>query len=617
MVHIYVSITFLYIHVFFLSLFFSFLSYAPRLSSVLCAPRCSIILQKEMENNNVKSNQAKTIGILSQSTQQQQQQQAQQQQMHDTIDRALESSSYQHSSASSHSHPLENGAGGCRRIASMATDDTQSHMQNPKQNMPMDDGADDRTKAPPIDGNDDATIGKDAVANARSNNRKGDVYAVERSSSPATIGSSGQKVECGGNEDAVTSANNKKCNLISSDIRNNPFDGPNATTVENFSVITGATAYQSNLVSASTNPFRICSYCSRCNQLIEQCLCDTQTNNSIRKYSTKIDEVAERSAMVPQTPPSSPQAEQPTFSSEQPKALDVSSIKNISKPNHVTHTSTSCSSSSSNSSKVIASNATASENRLVSSRLAYLPPHIRNLPKTQSLDLNDEEMPSSLLAQQQSSFDHNRTIYPNVPFSPYGSPFGSPRVRRRPLRESRRISMERCGSFLQLNQYKLMDQIGQVSSPWQRNCQRMLFGLTLFVHSGFLWIGETCLFRRGFNALCHEDFVEAETLAKSWFDGPRTQKGCIAVGSSLQGNCRLEKGIKKFKEKKIFISELLSLSRSWITKTSWNWLKCWTIRWKILFTWCSSCCKTVKCLAYRRQSHWQRNVPGPFFAMHC
>ncbi|KRG00726.1 calcium/calmodulin-dependent protein kinase kinase 1 [Drosophila mojavensis] len=59
----------------------------------------------------------------------------------------------------------------------------------------------------------------------------------------------------------------------------------------------------------------------------------------------------------------------------------------------------------------------------------------------------------------------SRPIYPNVPYSPYGSPFGSPRsVRRRPpLRESRRISIEKSGSFLQLNQYKLLDQIGQGS----------------------------------------------------------------------------------------------------------------------------------------------------------
>ncbi|XP_055644422.1 calcium/calmodulin-dependent protein kinase kinase 1 isoform X5 [Toxorhynchites rutilus septentrionalis] len=61
--------------------------------------------------------------------------------------------------------------------------------------------------------------------------------------------------------------------------------------------------------------------------------------------------------------------------------------------------------------------------------------------------------------------DQTRPIYPNVPYSPYNSPYGSPRSgrRRTPLRESRRVSIEQTGSFLQLNQYKLLDQIGQGS----------------------------------------------------------------------------------------------------------------------------------------------------------
>lgn len=68
------------------------------------------------------------------------------------------------------------------------------------------------------------------------------------------------------------------------------------------------------------------------------------------------------------------------------------------------------------------------------------------------------------LALKTQSLD-SRPIYPNVPYSPYASPYNSPRSNRRrpPLRESRRISIEKSGSFLQLNQYKLMDQIGQVS----------------------------------------------------------------------------------------------------------------------------------------------------------
>lgn len=105
--------------------------------------------------------------------------------------------------------------------------------------------------------------------------------------------------------------------------------------------------------------------------------------------------------------------------------------------------------------------------------------HIRNLPKTQSLDLADDRTDDAVsLTSSKSSesedpndkgtlpkFDQSsRPIYPNVPYSPYGSPYGSPRSGRRrpPLRESRRISIEQTGSFLQLNQYKLMDQIGQV-----------------------------------------------------------------------------------------------------------------------------------------------------------
>lgn len=105
-----------------------------------------------------------------------------------------------------------------------------------------------------------------------------------------------------------------------------------------------------------------------------------------------------------------------------------------------------------------------------------LPPHIRNLPKTQSLDLVDERIEDDSSSSNENtsnikgmvsktpSFDQTRPIYPNVPYSPYGSPYGSPRSgrRRAPLRESRRISIEQSGSFLQLNQYKLMDQIGQV-----------------------------------------------------------------------------------------------------------------------------------------------------------
>ncbi|KAK5638571.1 hypothetical protein RI129_012866 [Pyrocoelia pectoralis] len=69
--------------------------------------------------------------------------------------------------------------------------------------------------------------------------------------------------------------------------------------------------------------------------------------------------------------------------------------------------------------------------------------------------------PKSLI-QSKSLAIENRPIYPNCPYSPYGSPTHSPRGKKKqPLKESRRISMEHTGMYIQLNQYKLMDSIGQ------------------------------------------------------------------------------------------------------------------------------------------------------------
>ncbi|XP_058117519.1 serine/threonine-protein kinase PAK 5 [Anopheles ziemanni] len=119
----------------------------------------------------------------------------------------------------------------------------------------------------------------------------------------------------------------------------------------------------------------------------------------------------------------------------------------------------------------------------------FMSQHIKILPKTQSLDLADNDdileasnrsesqleisaagiVPQALkgrvLPKLQTLDQTTRPIYPNVPYSPYNSPYGSPRSgrRRTPLRESRRVSIEQSGSFLQLNQYKLLDQIGQGS----------------------------------------------------------------------------------------------------------------------------------------------------------
>lgn len=71
-----------------------------------------------------------------------------------------------------------------------------------------------------------------------------------------------------------------------------------------------------------------------------------------------------------------------------------------------------------------------------------------------------------LFLQSKSLAVDSRPIFPNCPFSPYASPTNSPRSnrKRQPLKESRRVSIEKNGLYIQLNQYKLMDSIGQVSN---------------------------------------------------------------------------------------------------------------------------------------------------------
>uniref|UniRef100_A0AAY5K0D7 calcium/calmodulin-dependent protein kinase n=1 Tax=Esox lucius TaxID=8010 RepID=A0AAY5K0D7_ESOLU len=59
---------------------------------------------------------------------------------------------------------------------------------------------------------------------------------------------------------------------------------------------------------------------------------------------------------------------------------------------------------------------------------------------------------------------HNgRYIYPSLPYSPITSPHSSPRLPRRPTVESHRVSITDLQDCVQLNQYKLKDEIGKGS----------------------------------------------------------------------------------------------------------------------------------------------------------
>lgn len=72
-----------------------------------------------------------------------------------------------------------------------------------------------------------------------------------------------------------------------------------------------------------------------------------------------------------------------------------------------------------------------------------------------------------------------RAIVPSLPYSPCASPAGSPRLRRQPTIETRRLSVtETDEGWTQLNQYKLKDEIGKVRS---RACFCSLSITTLYM----------------------------------------------------------------------------------------------------------------------------------------
>ena len=81
---------------------------------------------------------------------------------------------------------------------------------------------------------------------------------------------------------------------------------------------------------------------------------------------------------------------------------------------------------------------------------------------------NSNDRQNSILSPASSFPPHSnsdsRPIYPHLPYSPYGSPATSPRVRRKPLRETTRVNSinDQSGEFVQLNQYKVEGAIGQV-----------------------------------------------------------------------------------------------------------------------------------------------------------
>ncbi|CAB1332660.1 unnamed protein product [Coregonus sp. 'balchen'] len=78
------------------------------------------------------------------------------------------------------------------------------------------------------------------------------------------------------------------------------------------------------------------------------------------------------------------------------------------------------------------------------------------------LNLSDRKLSLQEHSQTASS-PNGRYIYPSLPYSPITSPHSSPRLPRRPTVESHRVSITDLQDCVQLNQYKLKDEIGKGS----------------------------------------------------------------------------------------------------------------------------------------------------------
>ncbi|NXG52027.1 KKCC2 kinase, partial [Psilopogon haemacephalus] len=77
------------------------------------------------------------------------------------------------------------------------------------------------------------------------------------------------------------------------------------------------------------------------------------------------------------------------------------------------------------------------------------------------LSLQERSQPAR--SPRSSDSANERFIYPSLPYSPVTSPHSSPRLPRRPTVESNRVSIMGLQDCVQLNQYKLKDEIGKGS----------------------------------------------------------------------------------------------------------------------------------------------------------
>ncbi|XP_044740546.1 protein kinase 3-like isoform X2 [Chrysoperla carnea] len=105
------------------------------------------------------------------------------------------------------------------------------------------------------------------------------------------------------------------------------------------------------------------------------------------------------------------------------------------------------------------------DNNEKSSSQAISTPIVAPVTVINNSQISSTQTPVILNDDSSSTSSSSNYSSKSILYSPYGSPNSSPRTnrKRQPLRESRRVSIEKSGTYLQLNQYKLLDSIGQGS----------------------------------------------------------------------------------------------------------------------------------------------------------
>ncbi|XP_033747254.1 calcium/calmodulin-dependent protein kinase kinase 1-like isoform X2 [Pecten maximus] len=105
------------------------------------------------------------------------------------------------------------------------------------------------------------------------------------------------------------------------------------------------------------------------------------------------------------------------------------------------------------------------DNNLLSNESVSSTADVENVNQnaTQISTINNRHTPKIVYSHSEDNCNVERPAHRTLQHSPYSSPNASPRLKRRPTMETRRVSISDVDGFVQLNQYQLKTEIGKGS----------------------------------------------------------------------------------------------------------------------------------------------------------